>query len=142
MLATYGQNEVSVDVILEQLPSVMQVIVMSGHETIRVLEVEVDTSLTSSSSEGKAGVDGEDGGKLSSEGGAQKTPAGKNKTTEGELLSAAWFPLNLFTFYMHICENMAQNVCTCLYFRPLWCESKMDISLIKGSILTSCGLKI
>lgn len=32
---------------------------MSGHETIRVLEVEVDSSLASSSSEGKAGCDSE-----------------------------------------------------------------------------------
>lgn len=69
---------------------------MSGHETIRVLEVEVDTSLTSSSSEGKAAVDGEDGGRLNSEGGAQNTPTGKIKTAEGEPLSVPWFPFNLF----------------------------------------------
>lgn len=120
----------------EKLPSFMQVIVMSGHETIRVLEVEVDTSLTSSSSEGKAAVDGEDGGKLNSEGRAQNTPTGKNKKTEGEPLSVAWFIFDLFTLSIHICVNSAQNMSTCVYFYPLWCETKMNISLSKGSILT------
>ncbi|XP_028850693.1 POU domain, class 6, transcription factor 1 isoform X2 [Denticeps clupeoides] len=51
-----------------------QVIVMSGHETIRVLEVEVDSSVTSSGSDLKGESGGEDGGNLNSEaaeGGAQ-----------------------------------------------------------------------
>ncbi|KAM4609659.1 LOW QUALITY PROTEIN: POU domain, class 6, transcription factor 1 [Polymixia lowei] len=42
-----------------------QVIVMSGHETIRVLEVEVDASLPSSVPEGKADSRSEEGGNLS-----------------------------------------------------------------------------
>ncbi|XP_041954237.1 POU domain, class 6, transcription factor 1 isoform X2 [Alosa sapidissima] len=63
-----------------------QVIVMSGHETIRVLEVEVDSSLTSSGSEGKAAADGEEVGKLTSEGGAPSAPTGANRIkTGGEL---------------------------------------------------------
>ncbi|KAG9334002.1 hypothetical protein JZ751_009318, partial [Albula glossodonta] len=54
-----------------------QVIVMSGHETIRVLEVEVDASLPASSSEGKPETAGEEGGSLTlepTEGGAQDAP--------------------------------------------------------------------
>ncbi|XP_036390161.1 POU domain, class 6, transcription factor 1 [Megalops cyprinoides] len=55
-----------------------QVIVMSGHETIRVLEVEVDASLPSSGSDGKPETGGEEGGNLTLEpveGGAQDPPA-------------------------------------------------------------------
>uniref|UniRef100_A0A4W4HRH9 POU domain protein n=1 Tax=Electrophorus electricus TaxID=8005 RepID=A0A4W4HRH9_ELEEL len=37
-----------------------QVIVMSGHETIRVLEVEVDAALSSSGADGKLGAGGEE----------------------------------------------------------------------------------
>uniref|UniRef100_A0A8C9THI2 POU domain protein n=1 Tax=Scleropages formosus TaxID=113540 RepID=A0A8C9THI2_SCLFO len=54
-----------------------QVIVMSGHETIRVLEVEVDASLPASGSEVKANGGGEGGGRLPlqpSEGGAHDSP--------------------------------------------------------------------
>ncbi|KAK1803790.1 hypothetical protein P4O66_020815 [Electrophorus voltai] len=38
----------------------LQVIVMSGHETIRVLEVEVDAALSSSGADGKLGAGGEE----------------------------------------------------------------------------------
>ncbi|KAI1897061.1 hypothetical protein AGOR_G00079240 [Albula goreensis] len=51
---------------------------MSGHETIRVLEVEVDASLPASSSEGKPETVGEEGGSLTlepTEGGAQDAPS-------------------------------------------------------------------
>ncbi|XP_042561002.1 POU domain, class 6, transcription factor 1 isoform X2 [Clupea harengus] len=60
-----------------------QVIVMSGHETIRVLEVEVDSSLTSSDRKALAEV--EEGGKLTSEGRAQSSPTEANKTKTGAL---------------------------------------------------------
>lgn len=40
----------------------LQVIVMSGQETIRVLEVEVDTALSSSGADGKVESGGEEGG--------------------------------------------------------------------------------
>ncbi len=43
------------------LPTAVQVIVMSGHETIRVLEVEVDASLPSSASDGKSEGKAEEG---------------------------------------------------------------------------------
>lgn len=63
---------------------------MSGHETIRVLEVEVDSSLTSSDRKALAEV--EEGGKLTSEGRAQSSPTEANKTkTGGEVLTVKAF---------------------------------------------------
>ncbi|XP_037540601.1 POU domain, class 6, transcription factor 1 [Nematolebias whitei] len=55
-----------------------QVIVMSGHETIRVLEVEVDASLPSSAPDGKSELKAEEGVAQSTEraeaGGSQNSP--------------------------------------------------------------------
>ncbi|XP_035377670.1 POU domain, class 6, transcription factor 1 isoform X4 [Electrophorus electricus] len=42
------------------LTEITRVIVMSGHETIRVLEVEVDAALSSSGADGKLGAGGEE----------------------------------------------------------------------------------
>lgn len=50
------------------LSNAVQVIVMSGHETIRVLEVEVDqASLPSSVPDGRTDSGGEDGGNQATE---------------------------------------------------------------------------
>ncbi|XP_030625733.1 POU domain, class 6, transcription factor 1 isoform X1 [Chanos chanos] len=65
-----------------------QVIVMSGQETIRVLEVEVDAAVPPTDPGGKSEVTGEDGGGVtleSAEGGLQDSPAAPHSATSGGL---------------------------------------------------------
>ncbi|KAM9751142.1 POU domain, class 6, transcription factor 1 isoform 2-T2 [Menidia menidia] len=63
-----------------------QVIVMSGHETIRVLEVEVDASLPASVPDGKSECKPEEGGaqapKQAEAGGGQNSPPGPQGSGE------------------------------------------------------------